>query len=71
MIADIQMRQPDRETLAAAVAAHLAAGGIVHQLRHVERAPYRPISYNNRVDADASLRKKNGSLRSTPSRSLT
>lgn len=58
MIAEIQMRQPDRETLAAAVAAHLAAGGIVHQLSHVERAPYRPISYNNRVDRKAKGRRK-------------
>jgi uncharacterized protein YjiS (DUF1127 family) len=58
MIAEIQMRQPDREALAAAVAAHLAAGGIVHQLSHVERAPYRPISYNNRVDRKAKGRRE-------------
>ena len=50
MIAEIQMRQAAREELAAAVEAHLAAGGRIHRLSHTERAPHRPISYNNRTD---------------------
>ena len=50
MISEIQLRQPDREALANAVAAHLAGGGRIQQLSHTERAPHRAISYNNRTD---------------------
>lgn len=58
MIAEIQMRQPDREMLAAAVEAHLAAGGTIHQVTHTEHAPHRPISYNNRVDRKSKGRRE-------------
>lgn len=58
MIAEIQMRQPDRDAIAAAVAAHLAAGGTIHRISHCERAPHRPISYNNRVDRKSTGRRE-------------
>ena len=50
MISEIQLRQPDREALAAAVAQYQAGGGKIEQLSHVERAPYRPVSYNSRIN---------------------
>lgn len=53
MITDIKLRQPDREALAAAVAQFQAGGGKIEQLSHVERAPYRPVSYNNRITPKA------------------
>ena len=53
MITDIKLRQPDREALAAAVAQYQAGGGKIEQLSHIERAPYRPVSYNKRVSPKA------------------
>lgn len=50
MITDIAMRQPDRDYLAQKMAEFQAAGGKIHRLSHAERAPHRPISYNNRTD---------------------
>ena len=58
MISEIQLRQPDREALANAVAAHLAGGGRIQQLSHTERAPHRAISYNNRVDRKTKGRRE-------------
>lgn len=58
MNAEIQMRQADREALAVAVEAHLAAGGTIHRLSHCERAPHKPISYNNRVDRKSAGRRE-------------
>lgn len=50
MIAEIQARQPDRDRIAEATAAHLAKGGQITKLSHVERAPDKVLAYNNRVD---------------------
>lgn len=62
MIADIEARQAarqaDREAIAAAVAAFQASGGKIHRLDHTERAPHRPISYNNRVDRKSAGRRE-------------
>lgn len=58
MIADIEARQADREMLADAIAQYQASGGTIHQLIHTERAPHRPISYNNRVDRKSKGRRE-------------
>lgn len=53
MITDINLRQSDREALAAAVAQYQASGGKIQQLSHVERAPHKPISYNGQIKPKA------------------
>lgn len=58
MNAEIQMRDAARADLAAAVEAHLAAGGTIQRLSHCERAPTRCISYNNRVDRKSAGRRE-------------
>ena len=69
MNAEIQMRDAARADLAAAVEAHLAAGGTIHRLSHCERAPTRCISYNNRVDRKSAGRREYLELdRLTPGR---
>lgn len=50
MIAEILIRQAYRDWLEVATAQFVADGGKVERLSHTERAPHRPISYNNRVD---------------------
>lgn len=44
----IQRRDCVRAEINSAVSKFLAAGGRINRLSHTERAPARPISYNNR-----------------------
>lgn len=54
----IAIRDQQRVELDSAVSQFLASGGAIQKLSHVERAPHRPISYNNRVDRKTKFRRE-------------